>query len=327
MKYNKLKKVDYSNLRTENVGVKEIPTDSLKANPHNPRRLFDQEPLKELEDSIRKVGILVPLTVYWSPKDTCFVILDGQRRWICAQNINIKTVPVNQVAEPTLVQNIVTMFQIHNNREPWELMPTALKLEVLMKELNERNEKKLAILTGLTPTHVSRCKKLLSYSPKYQDLMLDPNPSQRIRADFFILLHSVLIDRSVRKMHWFSKDEFIDRMFFKYQNKKGINRVTDFRLIKEYIHNARNAGKDSEIEKRLKEFTYNDELKLDHLEIEEADLSASLKKTVTDLQKIETSIKEINSDEYFGEEELWDTLERLFKLIRQKLQDAGRGIK
>src|SRR5205085_2753899 len=85
-------------------------------------------------------------------------------------------VPVNEVAEPTLVQNIVTMFQIHKLRKDWELMPTAIKLELLMRELGERKEKRLAELTGLDEAVVVRCKKLLSYNKKYQDMMLDADP-------------------------------------------------------------------------------------------------------------------------------------------------------
>ena len=103
-----------------------------------------------LQDSIRRVGILVPLTVYWDPSRKHYIILDGQRRWICAQEVQLEKVPANQVPEPTLVQNIVTMFQIHKLREDWELMPTALKVELLMKEIGDRNDARLAeLITGL----------------------------------------------------------------------------------------------------------------------------------------------------------------------------------
>ncbi len=91
------------------VGVKHIPTNELEPNPHNPRRLFDAEPLKTLRDSINKVGILVPLTVYWSKSRKTWVILDGQRRWICAQALKLKTVPANEVAEPSVVESYVVV--------------------------------------------------------------------------------------------------------------------------------------------------------------------------------------------------------------------------
>lgn len=113
-------------LGARTLGVKQVRVDELKPNPHNPRLLFDKLPIDTLRESIARVGILVPLTVYRDPRRGHYVILDGQRRWICASEIGLRKVPVNEVAEPTLVQNIVTMFQIHKLREDWELMPTVL---------------------------------------------------------------------------------------------------------------------------------------------------------------------------------------------------------
>jgi ParB family chromosome partitioning protein len=314
-------------LAPESIGVKSIPTDSLIANPHNPRMLFDRAPLDILKASIEKVGILVPLTVYWSQERECYVILDGQRRWMCAQELGLRKVPVNQVAEPTVVQNIVTMFQIHKLREDWELMPTALKLEVLMRELGETSEKKLAALTKLDQAVVSRCKKLLSYPKKYQDLMLDPDPEKRVKADFFIELYVVISDRSVNKMAWFSKERFTRRMLEKYQNRaSGLKAVTDFRIMKQHINNARKAGKEVAITKKLKEFTDDDSLTLDHLIIESADVSASARKLLNSINKVQEAINALDVEEYYGEEELWKSLETLLKSIRSKLRTAGRRL-
>src|SRR5438552_9426518 len=209
------------------IGVKTVPVSSLYPNPHNPRLLFDREPLNTLKRSIAKVGILVPLTVYRDSARGHFVILDGQRRWICAQEIGLRQVPVNEVAEPTLVQNIVTMFQIHKLRADWELMPTALKLELLMRELKERNDSRLAVLTGLPEAVVTRCKKLLSYPKDFQDLMLHQDPNARVKADFFIELYPVIHDRAVAKFDWFSRPTFTTQMLRKYGPKKAIASVTD----------------------------------------------------------------------------------------------------
>lgn len=308
------------------VGVKNVPTNELKPNPHNPRYLFDPQPMRELQESIEKVGILIPLAVYWSSRDKRFVILDGQRRWMCAQKLGLETVPVNQLAEPDTVQNIVTMFQIHNTREDWELMPTALKLEVLMHELEEKNEKRLATLTGLNPAVVSRCKKLLSYDRHYQDLMLNPDPTNRIKADFFIELYTLVVDRNIKLMDWYSKKPFIESMLRKYLTKKGIRSVTDFRLLKQYVSNAFQAGKGALLDRRLREFTNDDTLTLDHLNLEGAELAKTLKKTLASVHKFESSIKEIDVQEMYGSKELWDALEEIVETIRQKLRQAGRRV-
>src|SRR5207248_5291031 len=176
----------------------------------NPRMLFDRADLHVLRESIDRVGILVPLTVYQEKSTSHYVILDGQRRWICAQDVGLKTIPVNEVSEPSLVQNIVTMFQIHKLRKDWELMPTALKLELLMRELKEKGDKRLATLTGLDEAVVDRCRKLLSYPKKYQGMMLDPDPENRAKADFFIELYVVVTDRNVTKFDWFKRNRFTD---------------------------------------------------------------------------------------------------------------------
>jgi len=271
---------------------------------------------------------LVPLTVFWSDSKRAYVILDGQRRWTCAQKVGLGTVPVNEVAEPTLVQNIVTMFQIHKLREDWELMPTALKLEVLMGELKETNEKKLAALTGLDQAVVLRCKKLLSFPKKNQNLMLDPDPQQRVKADFFIELHAVVTDRLVNDMEWFKRNKFIQRMLEKYQTKgAGIKSVTDFRVIKQHISNARRANRVATITKRLHEFVQDDSLGIDHLEIKSAAVHETVKRMRKAIEYLTRTLNEIETEDYYGEEKLWNELEGLASLTKKKILEAGRRFK
>lgn len=315
-------------LVAEPVGVKTLRSDRLQANPYNPRMLFDRAPMKTLEGSIKRVGILVPLTVYQRRTDGQFIILDGQRRWMCAQNLQMPTVPVNQVAEPNLVQNIVTMFQIHKLRADWELMPTALKLELLMKELNEKSERKLSELTGLDVAVVTRCRKLLSYSRKFQDLMLDPDPEKRVKADFFIELYPFLHDRVVAKMSGYSRTTLIHKMLEKYQNPSGgIRAVTDFRKAKQHIANARKAQKLSALSPKLKEFVDKIGLTPDHLLIPAADVSAQARSLHSKVQKLQEELTDLDVEAYVGEEELWSAIESLLRSIRKCLNAAGRRIK
>jgi ParB/RepB/Spo0J family partition protein len=312
----------------EPVGVKTLRTDQLQPNPYNPRMLFDKAPMRTLEESINRVGILVPLTVYQRRSDGQFIILDGQRRWMCAQKLEMPTVPVNQVAEPSLVQNIVTMFQIHKLREDWELMPTALKLDLLMKELKEKSERKLSELTGLDVAVVTRCRKLLSYPKEFQDLMLDPDPDKRVKADFFIELYPFLHDRVVTKMPGYSRITLTHKMLEKYQDPKGgIKAVTDFRKAKQHIANARNARKLSVLSHKLKDFVEKVELTPDHLLIPAADVSAQARSLYSKVQKLQEALTDLDVEAYVGEEELWSALESLLRAIRKCLNAAGRRVK
>lgn len=312
-------------IATNVIGVKYISTDTLQANPHNPRVLFDKQPLEVLQESIRRVGILVPLTVYLDSKKKRYVILDGQRRWVCAKNIGLAKVPVNQVEEPSLVQNIVTMFQIHKLREDWELMPTALKVELLMNEIGDRNDARLAELTGLDESVVIRCKKLISFEKEFQDMMLDSDPAKRMKADFFIELYSVIHDRDVTKFDWFSRKKFIRQMLVKYlEEPRTIKSVTDFRLIKQHITNARRINAIKEFSGRLQRFSELPETPLEHLEIDEASVHAEAKTIVKKLHSIEGLFSDLDAEQFYGEEDLWESVKRLITVLEKKLQEANK---
>jgi ParB family transcriptional regulator, chromosome partitioning protein len=309
------------------TGVKEIKLTDLEPNPHNPRMLFDPIPMSILEENIRKVGVLVPLAVYEKAKQPGkYVILDGQRRWICAEKVGLKKVPVNAIAEPSVFQNIVTMFQIHKLREDWELMPTALKVKVLMGEMKEVNDKKLAVLTGMDEAVIVRCKKLLSFEAKYQEMMLRPDPDQRWKADFFIELYVVRNDRVVNNFAWYKKSKFTDAMIDKY-TVGGLKSVTEFRVIKQHISNAAKSNKLGLLSKRLREFVEDPSLKVEHLEIEEAGIAAQVRKMSKDIGKLRQVVSELDVDQYYGEDDFWDMLEKLAVVIQKKLKEVGRRTK
>jgi ParB family transcriptional regulator, chromosome partitioning protein len=310
---------------SEPLGPATVATDLLKPNPHNPRVLFDELPLKILEQSIQKVGILVPLTVFKARGSDHHTILDGQRRWICAQRLQMPEVPINEVREPTTAENIVTMFQIHKLRQDWELMPTALKLGVLMQELQERRDKPLAELTGLDVAVVTRCKKLLWYPTSYQEMMPFADPADRVKADFFIELYPILTDRFISKLEWYKRATLIDRFLFKYQNRlSGFRSVTDFRKIKQFTSIARAAGEGVVFAKHFKAFVFDDAIDISHLEIGTARIHREAGNLIKVVGKLCEDLQKIDTTEFFGEEELWDELERLLVLIRRKLASADR---
>jgi ParB family chromosome partitioning protein len=307
------------------LGPRTVSTGSLIPNPHNPRILFDELPLRTLEESIRRVGVLVPITVFQASGSQKYTILDGQRRWICAQRIGLADVPINQVAEPTVAQNIVTMFQIHKLRKDWELMPTALKLGVLMEEMDERRDAQLADLTGLDSAVVSRCKKLLSYEKRYQEMMLYADPDDRIKADFFIELYPILTDRVVSRAAWYDRSFIIEKFLYKYQNRlSGFRSLTDFRKIKQYITIARIAGYEDDILDRLHNLLLNDHVDIDDLEIDTARVHRRASILIRTVSKLMTELRAVDADSFFGEDDLWVELERLATLVGEKLSEADR---
>jgi len=219
-------------MTVEPLGLKHLPTNEISPNPHNPRMFFPRDTLAVLCESISKVGILVPLLVY-KDKRGKIVILDGERRWRCAKKLELPDVPVNIIAEPDTVTNLLTMFNIHNIREPWQVMPAALKLEVIMRYLKTKNERKLAELTGLKVGNVRRLKRLLTYPKKYQDMMLKDSGEGEVTADFFSELYPIfsLLKRYLPETHRkLTQDVIINKLLDKY--RKGIIKAArEFRIL------------------------------------------------------------------------------------------------
>jgi ParB family chromosome partitioning protein len=74
-------------------GQRRVPIELINPNPHNPRRAFPDAELDELASSIRDRGIIQPIVVRPTGRDS-YEIVAGERRWRAAQRANLHDVPV-----------------------------------------------------------------------------------------------------------------------------------------------------------------------------------------------------------------------------------------
>jgi ParB family chromosome partitioning protein len=83
---------DKSALLNRGEHIEQLPVGQLQANPHQPRRHFDETALAELAASIKRHGIVQPLVV--TPvKDGKYTLVAGERRWRAAIAAKLATVP------------------------------------------------------------------------------------------------------------------------------------------------------------------------------------------------------------------------------------------
>ena len=246
--------------------LKMLTVDKLRPSQVNPRRLFDAEPLAALKESIRSHGVLVPLTAYKLPGQDKYGIIDGERRYRCCQELSDEDdkvlVPANIVEPPDEMARLIYMFNIHQFREQWELMPTALALESVMKPLSTDDPGTLSEVTGLSTTQVERCRLILSYPTKYRTLSIDGKKSERIPSNFWVELHPVLALME-KLLPDIAKEEgregLIDRMVEKYKENR-IRSVIHFRRILEAndVQDEGN-GRDAFVD-RLREYVLDPDL-------------------------------------------------------------------
>ena len=78
--------------------TRKVPIEFLRANPRNPRRIFRDEDLQELADSIRERGIIQPIVVRAvAGAVDAYEIVAGERRWRAAQRAGLHEVPIHLV--------------------------------------------------------------------------------------------------------------------------------------------------------------------------------------------------------------------------------------
>ncbi len=119
--------------------VSEIKIEQIEVNPFQPRTDFDQDALQELAISIKKLGIIQPLTVRKLGYDK-FQLISGERRFRASQLAGLKTVPVyvriandQAMLEMALVENI--------QREQLNPVEIALSYQRLIDECKLTQEK------------------------------------------------------------------------------------------------------------------------------------------------------------------------------------------
>jgi len=138
---------------SEQDNLLEIETGKIIANPHQPRKYFEENNLKELANSIKEHGILQPLVVSKIGSGQ-YELIAGERRLEASKLVNLKTVPVivrsvsdQQKLELALVENV----QRHN-LNPIEEARAYLKLadefNLTQKEIAQKSGKSRSMIAN-----------------------------------------------------------------------------------------------------------------------------------------------------------------------------------
>jgi ParB family transcriptional regulator, chromosome partitioning protein len=246
--------------------LQHLAPQDIKPSANNPRMLFDPDQLAELKKNIAEHGVLVPITVYQPRGQKKFSILDGERRFRCVRDLDDEghkdqhgqplKLPANVVEPPTKIAGLLYMFSIHEYREAWELMPTALSLKIVIDELEVEDNKTLSKFTGLSEPQIERCKKLLKFPEHFQKLSLDPNPETRIPSNFWIEALPVidLAMSDIPRLKELGRTKATEKLVEKYRARK-IKSVIHFRRIMEsYELSEGERGTRTAVLRKIEEF-------------------------------------------------------------------------
>ena len=146
--------ITYSDAETQgSTSISDVELSKIYPNPDQPRRAFDEESLEELAVSIKKIGLIQPVTLRKMDDDS-YQIIAGERRYRASQMAGLESIPAyikaaddDELMEMALVENI--------QREDLNSIEISLayqnlidSLSLTQEQLSERVGKKRATITN-----------------------------------------------------------------------------------------------------------------------------------------------------------------------------------
>lgn len=150
--------MDISNEET----VREIDLKDIKPNPYQPRKVFSEEAINELKESIEEHGVLQPIIVRKNIKG--YEIVVGERRYRASKAAKLSTIPA--VVRELSDQQMMELAVLENlQREDLTPVEEALAYQTLMDKLKLTQEE-LAKRLGKSRPYIANHVRLLSL-PKH----------------------------------------------------------------------------------------------------------------------------------------------------------------
>jgi len=138
-----------------------IAISDIVPNKYQPRKIFDEDNLNDLTQSIKERGILQPIIVRKSNDDNSkFEIIAGERRWLAAQRANLHEVPV-VITEADDLKSLE--FAIVENVQRHDLNPLeeAQGYKRLIDEFSYDQEK-VSKFIGKSRSHITNSLRILT---------------------------------------------------------------------------------------------------------------------------------------------------------------------
>ena len=132
----------------------------LYPNKFQPRKIFDEDSLNDLEKSIRERGIIQPIIVRKSDENSKYEIIAGERRWLAAQKAGLHEVPV-VVTEADDLKSLE--FAIVENVQRNDLNPLeeAQGYQRLINDFSYDQEK-VSKFIGKSRSYITNCLRILT---------------------------------------------------------------------------------------------------------------------------------------------------------------------
>lgn len=198
--------------------IYQIRADSIRPNRAQPRATFDNNAIIRLADSIRRYGILQPLTVRPAEDDDLYSyeLIAGERRLRAAKMLGYFTVPCvilsvdeSTSAEMAIIENLL--------REDLNMFEQAYGFKKLIENHNLTQDE-VARRLSLSQSAVANKLRLLKLTFEEQKLILETNLTERharalLKLDTPEMRIETIRHIAINKLNVRQSEEYIDCLF------------------------------------------------------------------------------------------------------------------
>ncbi len=211
----------------------ELPLGVIEGDPNQPRKAFGLGvggDYNRLMKSILHYGIEDPIKVS-EIEDGRFLIMDGHRRFACAKELELKTVPCRIYPKMSDGEFEARRYEMQNNRRSWKPMEKANAIHKIKTEYKNASKKEIADLLGISQVHLFHFTELRDMRMEYLELMLENNMKEYQRIAFMQMLPKL------RKIIQHEIDDIV-KILFKKISDNVMYRASDFKDLAKIFSNA-----------------------------------------------------------------------------------------
>ena len=157
----------------KNEGDLAIKISDIKANLNQPRSHFDDNSMKELADSIKEQGLLMPILVKKdknSINNKKFIIIAGERRWRACKTLKMKTINAIIIKNTSEKSDALAAIIENVQRENLSVLEEAIAYDKLIKNYRMKHED-IAKSTGKSRSYITNLLRILSLNEGVKKLL------------------------------------------------------------------------------------------------------------------------------------------------------------
>lgn len=161
----------YTRSGQDGSAVLQVEVASIEPNPHQPRKIFSDEALESLCNSIKEDGIVQPVIVSKGSKEGTYVLIAGERRWRASKMAGKTTIPA--IVKEGSEESLLRIALIENiQRADLSIIEEAEAYQSLINDFGLSQEQ-CAKKVGKDRSTVTNALRLLSLPREIQDDLLD----------------------------------------------------------------------------------------------------------------------------------------------------------